>query len=159
MAAAAPSRISADEFFAVMRDLVPFVGQLQIRVQSLGSGTISLVMPPSDLLLRPGGTIAGPAQMALVDVAMYGLVMSRLGRVELAVTTSLSINFLRRPEPAAITAQGRLLKLGKRLAVGDVTLHSEGIAEPVAHAVVTYSLPPAKTLAKPEVLGPGRASV
>jgi len=144
---AKPPRITAEEFAAVMRDLVPYVGQLGIEVQTLGFGTISLVMPASDRLLRPGGTIAGPAQMALADVAMYGLVMSRLGRVDLAVTTSLSINFLRRPTPAAITAEGRLLKLGKRLAVGDVTLLSEGLAEPVAHAVVTYSLPPAKGLA------------
>ncbi len=90
---------------------------------------------------------------------MYGLVMSRLGRVDLAVTTSLTINFLRRPEPAAMTAEGRLLKLGRRLAVGDVTLYSEGLAEPVAHAVVTYSLPPAKTLAGAENLDPGTAPV
>jgi uncharacterized protein (TIGR00369 family) len=139
-------RITVEAFAAVMRDLVPYVGQLNIRVRSLGYGTIELVMPASDQILRPGGTIAGPAQMALADIAMYGLVMSRLGRVDLAVTTSLSINFLRRPEPAALTAEGRLLKLGRRLAVGDVTLLSEGGSEPVAHAVVTYSLPPAKTL-------------
>jgi uncharacterized protein (TIGR00369 family) len=139
-------RITADAFAAVMRDLVPYVGQLGIRVERLGYGSITLVMPASDRLLRPGGTIAGPAQMALADIAMYGLVMSRLGRVDLAVTTSLSINFLRRPEPAAMTAEGRLMKLGKRLAVGEVTLHSAGLAEPVAHAVVTYSLPPSNPL-------------
>jgi len=139
-------RISAEAFAAVMRDLVPYVGQLDIEVRRLGYGTITLVMPASDKLLRPGGTIAGPAQMALADIAMYGLVMSRLGRVDLAVTTSLSINFLRRPEPAAMAAEGRLMKLGKRLAVGDVTLTQEGLAEPVAHAVVTYSLPPANPL-------------
>jgi uncharacterized protein (TIGR00369 family) len=133
-----------------MRDLVPYVGQLDIRVQRLGFGTIGLVMPASDRILRPGGTVAGPAQMALADIAMYGLVMSRLGRVDLAVTTSLSINFLRRPEPAALIAEGRLLKLGRRLAVGDVTLLSEGVAEPVAHAVVTYSLPPTKALSVKE---------
>jgi uncharacterized protein (TIGR00369 family) len=143
-------RITAEAFAAVMRDLVPYVGQLDLRVLSLGFGTIALVMPASDQILRPGGTIAGPAQMALADIAMYGLVMSRLGRVDLAVTTSLSINFLRRPEPAALTAEGRLLKLGRRLAVGDVTLLSEGVAEPVAHAVVTYSLPPAKSLSVKE---------
>jgi uncharacterized protein (TIGR00369 family) len=143
-------RITAEAFAAVMRDLVPYVGQLDIRVRRLGYGTIELVMPASDQILRPGGTIAGPAQMALADIAMYGLVMSRLGRVDLAVTTSLSINFLRRPEPAALTAEGRLLKLGRRLAVGDVTLLSEGVAEPVAHAVVTYSLPPAKALSVKE---------
>jgi len=147
MAASRPvSRITVEDFSAIVRDLVPYVGQLDIRVRSLGFGTISLAMPASDLLLRPGGTIAGPAQMALADIAMYGLVMSRLGRIELAVTTSLSMNFLRRPEPAEITAAGRLLKLGKRLAVGDVTLHSPGLDEPVAHAVVTYSLPPTKAL-------------
>ncbi len=139
-------RITKVAFAAVMRDLVPYVGQLDIRVQKLGFGTISLVMPASRQLLRPGGTITGPAQMALADIAMYGLVMSRLGRVDLAVTTSLSINFLRRPAPAAIVAEGRLLKLGRRLAVGDITLRSQGRAEPIAHAVVTYSLPPAKGL-------------
>jgi uncharacterized protein (TIGR00369 family) len=143
-------RITAEAFAAVMRDLVPYVGQLDIQVLRLGYGTIALVMPASERILRPGGTIAGPAQMALADIAMYGLVMSRLGRIDLAVTTSLSINFLRRPEPAALTAEGRLLKLGRRLAVGDVTLLSAGHAEPVAHAVVTYSLPPAKSLAEKE---------
>jgi uncharacterized protein (TIGR00369 family) len=137
-------RITVPEFAAVMRDLVPYVGQLNIKVQAIGFGTISLVMPESAELLRPGGTINGPAQMALADIAMYGLVMSRLGRVDLAVTTSLSINFLRRPEPGAITAEGRLLKLGKRLAVGDIMLLAAGGGEPVAHAVVTYSLPPLK---------------
>src|SRR5271170_4717999 len=145
-----PPRITAEAFAAVMRDLVPYVGQLDIEVRRLGYGTITLVMPASEWILRPGGTIAGPAQMALADIAMYGLVMSRLGRVDLAVTTSLSINFLRRPEPAALTAEGRLLKLGRRLAVGDVTLRSHGVAEPVAHAVVTYSLPPSKALARKE---------
>ena len=147
MSAARTPRITKTAFAAVMRDLVPYVGQLGIRVQRLGFGTISLVMPASRQLLRPGGTIAGPAQMALADIAMYGLVMSRLGRVDLAVTTSLSINFLRRPAQAAITAEGRLLKLGRRLAVGDIILRSRGQREPVAHAVVTYSLPPAKGLA------------
>src|SRR5260221_11089444 len=104
-------RITVPEFAAVMRDLVPYVGQLNIQVQAIGFGTISLVLPESAQLLRPGGTINGPAQMALADIAMYGLIMSRLGRVDLAVTTSLSINFLRRPEPGAITAEVRLLTL------------------------------------------------
>lgn len=144
------ARINPEDFAAVMRDLVPYVGQLGIQVDSIGFGTISLIMPPSPQLLRPGGTIAGPALMALADIAMYGLVMSRLGRVDLAVTTSLTINFLHRPAPAEIHAEGRLLKLGKRLAVGDVTMRSAGLADPVAHAVVTYSLPPHQAGASPD---------
>lgn len=135
-------RISIAEFQSLMNDAVPYVGLLNIRVEELGWGTARLVLPPSDLILRPGGTITGPAQMALADIAMYAIIMTRIGRVELAVTTNLAMNFLRRPAPSEITAHARLLKLGKRLAVGDITLTSADGPDPVAHATATYSIPP-----------------
>lgn len=91
--------------------------------------------------LRPGGTVSGPTLMAVSDLAMYLLILSALGPVPLAVTTNLNINFLRKPVPADLIAEARLLKLGKRLAVGDVLLYSEGQQEPVAHATLTYSIP------------------
>ena len=99
-------------------------------------------MPYSYALLRPGGTIAGPALMALADTAMYAAVLSLIGKVELAVTTNLTCNFLRRPVPADVIADARILKLGKRLAFGDVTLYSEGDVDPIAHVTSTYSMPP-----------------
>ena len=80
--------------------------------------------------------------MALADTAMYALVLSAVGRVPLAVTTNLSINFLRKPEPKDLIAEARMLKLGKALAVGDVIIRSDGSDDVVAHAVVTYSIPP-----------------
>jgi uncharacterized protein (TIGR00369 family) len=80
--------------------------------------------------------------MALADYAMYAVTLSMAGRVALAVTTNLSINFLRRPEPRDVLAEGRILKFGKRLAVSEVTLRSEGQDAPVAHVTGTYSLPP-----------------
>ncbi len=92
--------------------------------------------------LRPGGTISGPALMTLADMAMYVLVLAALGPVALAVTTNLNINFLRKPAPADVIARGRLLKLGSRLAVGEIGMYSEGEDDPVAHATVTYSIPP-----------------
>jgi len=92
--------------------------------------------------LRPGGTISGPTMMSLADSAMYALVLSAIGLVPLAVTTNLSINFLRKPQPAALIAEARMLKLGRALAVGDVVIRSDGETEPCAHAVVTYSIPP-----------------
>lgn len=95
-----------------------------------------------DLHLRPGGTISGPTLMTLADTVMYVLVLGALGPVALAVTTNLNINFLRKPAPRDVIAQGRLLKLGARLAVGEVTMFSDGDVEPVAHATVTYSIPP-----------------
>jgi acyl-coenzyme A thioesterase PaaI-like protein len=75
-------------------------------------------------------------------MTMYALVLSAIGRVPLAVTTNLSINFLRKPPPADLIAEARMLKLGKALAVGDVIVRSEASDAPVAHAVVTYSIPP-----------------
>lgn len=92
--------------------------------------------------LRPGGTLSGPTTMSLADSAMYALVLSAIGRVPLAVTTSLTINFLRKPKRADLIAEARMLKLGKALAVGDVTIRSDGEDDAVAHAVVTYSIPP-----------------
>ena len=92
--------------------------------------------------LRPGGTISGPAIMALADVSMYIAILASIGWVPLAVTTSLNINFLKKPAPGALTAECRILKLGKRLAVGDVAIQSEGEDGMVAHATSTYSIPP-----------------
>jgi uncharacterized protein (TIGR00369 family) len=92
--------------------------------------------------LRPGGTISGPTMMTLADVALYVAILASIGPVALAVTTNLSINFLRKPSPRDLIAECRLLKLGRRLAVGEVTILSEGEGEPVAHATGTYSIPP-----------------
>lgn len=95
--------------------------------------------------LRPGGTISGPTMMSLADTVVYALVLSAIGKVPLAVTTNLSINFLRKPQPAALIAEARMLKLGRSLAICDVEIKSEGSDDLVAHAVVTYSIPPQKT--------------
>ena len=93
--------------------------------------------------LRPGGTVAGPVLMEVADVALYVAILAEIGIVPLTVTTNLSINFLRKPSgEAAIVGVCRLLKLGKSLAVGEVSLYSEGNADPVAHVVGTYSIPP-----------------
>ena len=96
----------------------------------------------SDGMLRPGRTISGPTLMALADCAMYVVLLSAIGPVALAVTTNLSINFLRRGVPGHdVLAQARLLKLGKRLAVGEVSLLSASAPDPIAHVTATYSIP------------------
>ncbi len=94
-----------------------------------------------DKHLRPGGTISGPSMFALADVALYVAVLGRIGPVKLAVTTNLNINFLRKPPPADLIGEARLLKLGKRLAVGDVAIRSAQEDDLVAHAVGSYSIP------------------
>jgi uncharacterized protein (TIGR00369 family) len=91
--------------------------------------------------LRPGGTISGPTMMRLTDVSMYVAVLSAIGWAPLAVTTQITIHFMRKPSAAALVAECRLLKLGKRIAVGEVGIRSEGGDELVAHATSSYSIP------------------
>jgi uncharacterized protein (TIGR00369 family) len=93
------------------------------------------------LFVRPGGTISGPTMMALADFTMYVAVLATIGPVPLAVTTNLNINFLRKPGQRDLFAECRLLKVGKRLAVGEVMVLSDGMDEPVAHVTSTYSIP------------------
>ena len=113
-----------------------------ITVDSVDDTTIRIRQKTLDQHLRPGGTVSGPTLMAMVDFGFYLLLLSRLGPVAMAVTTNLNINFMRKPDPGHLVGEGRLLKLGKTLAVGDFTIWNEGENDPVAHATVTYAIPP-----------------
>ncbi len=136
------ARLSAEEFLELIRDGVPFSRFLHLSVEQMAYGRVTMRMAYHPDVIRPGGTISGPALMTLADCTMYGVVLSAIGRVELAVTTNLSINFLHRPAKADVIAEGQLLKLGRRLAVSEIILHSDAHDEPVAHVTGTYSIPP-----------------
>ena len=113
-----------------------------IRIENADGASCLLRQRYSEQMLRPGGTISGPTLMALADFAMYVVLLSAIGPVGLAVTTNLSINFLRKGTPGQdVLAAARLLKLGKRLAVGEVNLLSGISPEPIAHVTATYSIP------------------
>jgi uncharacterized protein (TIGR00369 family) len=113
-----------------------------ISIESADGASCRLRQRYSDLMLRPGGTVSGPTLMALADFAMYVVLLSAIGPVGLAVTTNLNINFLRKGVPGHdVLAAARLLKLGKRLAVGEVNLLSDASPDPIAHVTATYSIP------------------
>jgi uncharacterized protein (TIGR00369 family) len=134
--------LTAQELEEFLISLFPRVRERGLKVEMVDAHNIRLRLPHHDDHLRPGGTVSGPTQMMLCDTAMYLVTLAQIGPVAAAVTTSLNINFLRKPGQSDLIAEGKLLKLGKRLAVGDVTLFSEGQEEPVAQATVTYSIPP-----------------
>lgn len=134
------SKISVEHFNAIVEAELPSAADTGIYVRAIDAGKATLVLPYSDRLLRPGGTIAGPFMMMLADVCMYAVVLSLIGEVKLAVTTSLNINFLRRPGECDLIAEGEIIKLGKRLAVVEVSIFSD--SEIVAHVTGTYSIPP-----------------
>jgi uncharacterized protein (TIGR00369 family) len=110
-------------------------------IEEVWHGGCRLRMPFSDRSLRPGGTLSGVTMMGLADFAMYVAVLSAIGWVPLAVTTNLTINFLKKPAARDLVAEARLLKLGKRLAVGEIGIRSSGEDDLVAHATSTYSIP------------------
>jgi uncharacterized protein (TIGR00369 family) len=114
----------------------------EFRIEEVEPGGVTLRLFVADHHLRPGGTVSGPSMFALADVAIYLAILSRLGPVALAVTTNCSIDFMRKPQAGRdLIAQARLLKLGRTLAVGDVLIRSDGSADVVARAGLTYAIP------------------
>lgn len=136
--------MTPDELHDFLAEQFPQVKD-DFRVEALTESTITVRLPVAERHLRPGGTVSGPTMFALADVAVYLMILSRIGPVALAVTTNCAIDFLRKPAAGRdLIAQARLLKLGRALAVGDVLIYSEGTADPVARASLTYSIPPSR---------------
>ncbi|WP_425453171.1 PaaI family thioesterase [Bosea caraganae] len=135
--------MSVSELEAFLDKVFPQIhyGGRTYFIEEVGPMTARMRCDYHERLLRPGGTISGPTMMALADLALYVAILAQIGPVELAVTTSLNYNFLRKPGQSALIAEARLLKLGKRLAVGEVLLTSQGESDLVCHATGTYSIP------------------
>lgn len=122
---------------------VPNFSEHGIRVEQAGNGRARLRQPFKENQLRPGGTLSGPTMMGLADAAMYAAILAQLGRIEMAVTQNLNINFLARPQPNDLIAEAEIIRLGRRSAVLEVRLFSEGSEQMVAHVTGTYALPSA----------------
>lgn len=121
--------------------------QSTVTIEEVSDGRALVRQAVGEAQLRPGRTVSGPVMMATADAASYAAILSVIGIVPLAVTTSLNINFLRRPTPdAAILCEASILKLGRRLAVTEMRVWSEGDDALVAHATATYSIPPQKNV-------------
>ncbi len=123
-------------------------------IVALEPGQLTMRLLADDRHLRPGGTVSGPTLFTLADVAAYVAVLAHIGPVAHAVTTNLSINFLRKPKPGPLIGSARILKLGQRLAVVEVAMtnesHDAGGDDVLAHAVATYSIPPRQAGTEPE---------
>ncbi|MFQ5438387.1 MAG: PaaI family thioesterase [Paracoccaceae bacterium] len=129
------------QLHALLRRVFPQVND-QFRVLALRDDGLSLRMLIDESHLRPGGTVSGPAMFALADCAFYLATLAMIGPEALAVTTSCSIDFMRKPAPRDLIGEARILKLGRTLSVGDVLIHAIDDDRPVARAIVTYSIPP-----------------
>lgn len=136
------TRFTAAAFNALIGEDLPWAAAAGMRAERIDVDGGVLRLPFDEAHIRPGDTVSGPTMMALADATMYAVVLGAVGEVRLAVTTSFNINFLRRAGRNDLIAEGRLIKLGKRLAVVEVTLFPDHSRDPVAHATGTYSIPP-----------------
>ena len=136
------SIVSKTEMEAFFSEEFP---QASFVIESFDEGSVTIRRKVDAGDLRPGGTVSGPTMMGLADCAIYAAILREIGLVALAVTTSLNMNFLRKPvADKDILGVCKILKLGKTLATGEVTIYSEGDDRPIAHSVGTYSIPPNK---------------
>ncbi|MFE1813719.1 PaaI family thioesterase [Metapseudomonas otitidis] len=134
--------MSAQQVQALIREGVPMAADIDLQIDLLDACRALARVPFHPRLVRPGGTLSGPTIMALADAAMYAVVLGSLGRVEMAVTSNLNINFLAKPKPVDLLADARILRLSRRQAVCEVALYSvEAEEEMVAHVTGTYALP------------------
>ena len=134
--------VGAEEMTTFLDEVFPQVRGM-FRIDEISEARVVMRLLHDDRHLRPGGTVSGPAMFSLADVAAYVATMARIGREALAVTTHCSIDFMRKPRAGVdLLAEARVLKLGRSLSVTDVLLYSEGSTDPVAHASLTYSIPP-----------------
>ncbi|EBA08851.1 PaaI family thioesterase [Sagittula stellata] len=134
--------MTAEEMTEFLDEVFPQVRGM-FGIDELSDSRIAMRLVNDEKHLRPGGTVSGPAMFSLADVAAYVAVLANVGRQALAVTTHCSIDFMRKPASGVdLLAEARVLKMGKVLAVIDVLLFSEGSDKPVAHASLTYSIPP-----------------
>jgi uncharacterized protein (TIGR00369 family) len=134
---------------ATQSDIIDFIKtefpQSKCIIEAVGDKSATIRHTITEAELRPGGTVSGPVMMFVADVALYVAILGEIGIVPLTVTTSLNINFLRKPAAdKAIIGVCKLIKLGRTLAIGEVSIYSEGNDEMVAHAVGTYAIPQAR---------------
>ena len=129
-----------DELIGVLHAAFPPPDpDLAIRIEHLDDWSIRMRAPVGDRQLRPGATVSGPALFSVADAVAWMLTLAHLEPGRDAVTSGVTMQFLRRPEPVDIVGEGRLLRMGNRLSVSDVLLYSDGLTEPVAQATVTYA--------------------
>jgi uncharacterized protein (TIGR00369 family) len=140
----APTLWTAEDVTHLIDKHFPHVheGSGRLIIEHVGENAATVRMCADTSMIRPGGTVSGPAMFKLADLAVYAAVLGRLGENGIqAVTTSMTMNFLRRPAPGDIVAKVRVLKFGRRLVVAEVNMTSGDDPEIVAHATGTYAVP------------------
>lgn len=136
-----PTALDVESFIRLLDEHMPQVRAGGFSVLEMRWGRCTMQVEADERTIRAGGTISGPTMFTLADLALYGAVLSQIGNVPLAVTSDMTIHFLKKPPQRPLIGEARILKPGRRLAYGEVLIHSMGDPDPVAHATGTYAIP------------------
>jgi len=118
----------------------PWVQELDLRIEAVGADSATLRLPLSEKLTRIGGTVCGQALMALADTTMVFVISGAFGEFRPMTTVSQNTSFMKAISNADVIAEGRLLRLGKTLAFGAVSLRAEGDSKPAVEVTSTYAI-------------------
>tara|TARA_R110002012_G_scaffold249057_2_gene425862 strand:+ start:15605 stop:16099 length:495 start_codon:yes stop_codon:yes gene_type:complete len=139
----AGSGITPADFDAIMREKVPFVGDMGVITERLTDDTATLRLPFNERYLRPGNVVTGPAIFALADIALYAVAWLVVPKADLAVTTEATVHFLSGAKPGDLIAEAKILKAGRRLLIAECHIRSVVDDSLCAHVIGTYAMPPA----------------
>lgn len=136
--------VTPADFDAIMRQKVPFVGDMGVVTESLSEDTSILRLPFNERYLRPGNVVTGPAIFALADIALYAVAWLVVPKADLAVTTEATVHFLSGAKPGDLIAEAKILKAGRRLLIAECHIRSAVDDSVCAHVIGTYAMPPAE---------------
>ena len=136
--------VTPADFDAIMREKVPFVGDMGVTTDSLSEDSAILRLPYNERYLRPGNVVTGPAIFALADIALYAVAWLVVPKADLAVTTEATVHFLSGAKPGDLMAEAKILKAGRRLLIAECHIRSAVDDSLCAHVIGTYAMPPAE---------------
>jgi acyl-coenzyme A thioesterase PaaI-like protein len=136
------ARITPSDFETLIAENMNAGERFDFSVEAFEFGRAVLRLRITQIHLRPGATVAGPVMFMLADTALYAAVLTMVGMQPLAVTTDMTLHFLKRPRAVDMIADARIHRAGSKLMYGDVFMRSVGDEDPVCHATGTYAVPP-----------------
>lgn len=135
------NKISEAELAEIVRRAIPWAADMGLSVEDLAAGRCRVRLPFHPRHVRPGGTLGGPALLALASFAAYGAVLSVVGRLEETSAVTLTGTFLR-PAAGDVVAEARVVNQGRRLVYTETRLFAADEEERLlAHVTATYAPP------------------
>lgn len=132
------SVVTAAEINTFLRETFGATGD---PVEEVGDGWAITRMTAGGMHLRPGNIISGPSVFAVIDGALGYACWTKIGLEPMALTSELSIRYLRPARGTELRARAEIHHVGSRSIVGTVVAWTDDPARPVAVAQGTYIRP------------------